>query len=113
MDPATLWQPVLTSLLSLFAGGGGVAWYTARQSRLARVSGDEREARRDMVSDRDRFIDRLEGRLAAVEGRLDESEADNAALRGHVTDYSDHIDLLEAHIWSGQAPPPPPRPKLL
>ena len=23
------------------------------------------------------------------------------------------IDLLEAHIWSGQAPPPPPRPKLL
>ena len=113
MDLATLWQPVLTSLLSLFAGGGGVAWYTARQSRLARVSGDEREARRDMVSDRDSLIDRLEGRLDAVEGRLAETEADNMALRGHLTDYSDHIDVLEAHIWSGQAPPPPPRPKLL
>lgn len=113
MDPATLWQPILTSLLSLFAGGGGVAWYTARQSRLARVSGDEREARRDMVSDRDKFIDRLETRLGLVEERLDESETDNTALRGHLTDYSDHIDVLEAHIWAGKAPPPPARPKLL
>ena len=113
MEAATFWQPVLTSLLSLFAGGGGVAWYSARQSRLARVSGDEREARHDMVADRDGFIDRLSDRLKAVEERLDETEADNTALRRHLTDYSDHIDVLEAHIWAGKPAPPPPRPILL
>lgn len=110
MDGATLWQPILTSLLSLFAGGGGVAWYTARQSKLARVSGDEREARRDLVTDRDSFIDRLAKRLESVEHRLDDSEVENRALRSMNDRLGDHIDVLEAHIWGGSPPPPPPRP---
>lgn len=112
MDGATLWQPILTSLLSLFAGGGGVAWYAARQSKLARVSGDEREARRDMLGERDSLYDRVNTRLASVEARLDETEAENRALRARNIALDDHIDTLESHIWRGKPAPPPARPPL-
>lgn len=112
MDGAVIWQSILPSLLSLFVGGGGVAWYQVRQSRLARISGDEREARRDVVADRDSLYDRVNTRLASVEQRLDDTEAENRALRSRNIALDDHIDTLESHIWRGKPAPPPPRPPL-
>lgn len=113
MDGINVTQSLFTSLVSLFVGGAGVAWFNAWQSRKSRISGDEREARRDMVSDRDSLIDRLMQRVDALEAQRDEDEENKRALRADLAAYGDHIDILEAHIWGGKPPPPPARPVLL
>lgn len=100
-DAATYFiGPVVTFLL----GGGAVSVYSARRSAKSQVSGDEREARRDTVADRDALYDRLEKRLVAVEERLERTER---VSQGR----SDQIDVLEAHIWAGKPAPPPARPE--
>jgi len=102
-----MWAELLPVIMSgLFSGslvGGGAAWYNAKQSKLARVAGDERDARRDMITDRDSMLDRVTVRLNTLESRLDQRDK-------LVEDLYDHINILEDHIWKGRQPPPPPRP---
>lgn len=113
MDGVNVSQSIFTSLISLFVGGGGVAWFNSWQSRKARISGDEREARRDTVSDRDGLIDRLMKRLDTLEDQRDEDEVDIAALHRHIETLVEHIGVLESHIYGGKQPPPPPRPVII
>lgn len=113
MEGVNVSQSIFTSLVSLFVGGGGVAWFNSWQSRKARISGDEREARRDTISDRDGLIDRLMKRIDTLEEQRDEDEGDIAALRHHVDLLVEHIGVLEAHIYGGKQPPPPARPVIL
>lgn len=95
---------VMTGIFSGGFVGGGVAVYNALQSHRARVSGDERDARRDMSSERDGFYDRMNARLIIVEQRLESRDT-------QFEKASDHINKLEAHIWAGLQPPPPERPE--
>jgi len=106
-----IWQPILGMIVSLFVGGGGVSWYTAHKSAKAQVSGDEREARRDTIADRDAFIQSIMHRLEAVEERLD-AEQEQRRREGAVSQArSDWIDRLEHHINTQKPPPAPPRPE--
>lgn len=102
------WESLIPYVMTgVFSGGfigACVAMYNAHQNRNARISGDEREARRDMVADRDGFYDRMNARLTIVEQRLERTE-------GKFEIASDHINKLEAHIWAGLQPPPPERPE--
>lgn len=109
-----MWDMLLPIVMSgLFSGslfGGGVAWYNARQSKIARISGDERDARRDMITDRDALLDRALVRERELEARMDTLEARLDVRDQLVEDLYDHINILEDHIWKGHSPPPPPRP---
>lgn len=109
-----MWDTLLPIVMSsLFSGslfGGAVAWYNARQSKHARISGDERDARRDMITDRDALLDRALTRGRELEMRLDTLEMRLDARDQLVEDLYDHINVLENHIWTGQGAPPPARP---
>lgn len=109
-----MWDMLLPIVMSgLFSGslfGGGVAWYNARQSKIARISGDERDARRDMITDRDALLDRALVRERELEARMDTLELRLDIRDQLVEDLYDHINILEDHIWKGHSPPPPPRP---
>ena|SRR5699024_2659899 len=61
------------------------------------------EMRQQMDADRKQAHEQLQ-RLDAMRRRLDEADARYRAS-------SDHIDVLEAHIWAGNPPPPPARPE--
>lgn len=104
MDGGSILSYIIGPAVTFLLGGGAVSVYSARKSARHQVSGDEREARRDTLADRDALYDRLEKRLVAVEGRLDATEK-VARIQ------ADYIDVLEAHIWAGHAPPPPARPE--
>lgn len=110
-----MWAEILPiAMSSLFSGslvGGVAAWYNARQSKMARISGDERDARRDMITDRDTLLDRALTRGRELETRLDTLELRLDARDQLVEDLYDHINELENHIWTGKQPPPPPRPR--
>ncbi|MEP7763862.1 hypothetical protein [Sanguibacter sp. 25GB23B1] len=99
--------PVVTFLL----GGGAVSVYSAHRSATSQLAGDQREARRDTVADRDAFIVTMlsDMREMRVEMRTLRERMDD--VEGISRGRSDHIDILEAHIWAGHAPPPPARPE--
>lgn len=103
-----MWENIIPYIMTgVFSGGfvgGGVAVYNALQSRRARVSGDERDARRDLALERDGLYDRMNARLTIVEERLERRDS-------QFEKASDHINKLEAFIWAGHQPPPPERPE--
>ena len=71
------WSQVTASAVTgIFSGSfimAFVAIYTARQSKKASVSSDEREARRDMITDRDSLLDRYDKEISLL-------RAENIAL---------------------------------
>lgn len=60
------------------------------------------EMRQQMDAERRQAREQQE-RLDVMRRRLDEADRRHRAS-------SDHIDVLEAHIWAEKPPPPPPRP---
>lgn len=98
-----LWPAIVSALLSLLVGGGGVAWYTARESRAARVSGQEHTARRDEVEDREWLVEHYAARVAELEAKVGADAAYILLLLQHAADLRDRI-------YRRADPPPPPTP---
>lgn len=94
-------------------GGGGIATFVkVLIDQKAGVKSAEREARRDMIADRDGLIQTLLTRTEAQDRRLSSLEEDKSFLDRIREAYSDHIDALEAFSWAvyrGEAQPPPPK----
>lgn len=98
-DEGEWWRLLLASLISIFGSGGFVSWYAARQSRSARISGDERVARRDAADDRSDLLTRM----TAERDRLFEQCERLAREKKALEDYAHHLRTLVT-------PPPPPWP---
>lgn len=86
-------------------GSGGIgallnAWMSARRG----IASDERETRRDTIADRDSLLGTVLAEVRELRERVEVAERTSRQR-------SDHIDVLEHHIWRGLGPPPPQRPQ--
>ena len=86
---AFLTEPAAITAILVLVG----AIYTARSGN-----------KNSLPEHQDRELKRMSSQRAEDRERMDHIEAHNVAL-------SDHVDVLENHIWRGLPPPPPPRPK--
>lgn len=111
MDGGSVLTYIIGPVVTFLLGGGAVSVYSAHKSAKHQVSGDEREARRDTVADRDSFIATLTTDVRDMRGEIRDLNARIGEVEHVSRRRSDHIDVLEAHIWAGLAPPPPKRPE--
>ena len=113
------------TLVALGALGGVLSGLAAlwgvRISKRAGVAGDEREARRDTVADRDGLIDQLQEDIAGMRAEL---TAAKERASSEITDLRTRLDeverqyrhevqwseMLRDHIAHGRGWPPPTRP---
>lgn len=95
---------LVLAVVGIISGAGGATVIKALIDRRRGIKSDEREARRDTVADRDALLETVLTELRGMRNRLDVVESVSRAR-------SDHIDVLEHHIWSGKGRPPPPRPE--
>lgn len=89
MDWSTLLSPGVLAAVFVLAG----TIYTARSG-----------SKDSLPEHQDRELKRMSSERARDRRRMDHIEAWNARI-------SDHVDVLENHIWTGRPPPPPPRPR--
>ena len=95
------WLPPAISGAFLVISTAVTVWAsrtTAKRATLAQQDSTVLDSWRE-------FAHHITARVAHLEESL-ETE------RGRRITLSDHVDVLEAHIWDGKPPPPPPRPAL-
>lgn len=88
-DPALLWGGAIT-LAVFYLGSGLLGWWTARKANRLDVSGDEREARRDVLAER---AEALAERAQADADRAEAERVARVALQ-HIYDLRAQVDGL-------------------
>lgn len=92
-------RSLISGLIGFGSGGGLIAWVNAHRSRQAAVSGDERTARQDRISDLEKAYAR---ELARAEKA--EEERDEARRVAHI--WEDYAGRLRRDINDNKPPPP-------
>jgi homoserine dehydrogenase len=97
--------PALTVTLVIgVVGSGGVGVL------VGAILTHRRESKRDKADATVRYAEALQTRLRDVETQVDGLWAARRDDAKRIRAMGDHIDVLEAHIWRGDPPPPPARP---
>ncbi|MHB1063519.1 MAG: hypothetical protein ACYC1Z_03335 [Georgenia sp.] len=92
-------QSLITAGIGFGSGGGLIAWVNAHRSRRAGVAADERQAKRDRISD-------LEAGYVRVLAERDAAERDRDQAEAQVRLAIDYVHRLRAAIVTGKPPPP-------
>lgn len=96
-------QNVALVVMALIGSGGLGALLTTIFNHRRGIKGDEREARRDTIADRESLIENLVEEVGTLRSRQDRLERELHA------EMEWNLALLQ-HIYAGSPPPPPARP---
>lgn len=105
------WAQVVAWVIALLTSSGGVyTIYQARKQAEVGMSGVEVEARAAVTADWGALGTHWQAELVRLANELGEERAENRRLHEVIRVDNLHIDLLEAQVWTGCAPPPAKRP---